>query len=938
MRYLWIFNIITVVILSVFGQAGGSAPKIDIEINPYENSILLDGFPSSGAGAYSCPHKPLILNPAAFAALPQTQVAFDHQRFYWGIGDPLYSSSLIYAQHFINRGFGLSFGYFGSDKMADQAVALHYGQRIIKAGSSWEETKRWGLFGGVTGKLIRRGYLRDKFRLADPGDPLFTDEVQATAFSASAGIIYQRRDWRIFLAGDDLIIPDLSLEGNSSDKMPIQLQVGGEFVVLKNLAWGGIRVSPLVTYRDDYGDFAKDIDPTLTLRKELLGGQMDIDISGGRWATGLGMIYYLGRKSGAGFGYAISMPLTGIGVPSHRLYMTYRFEPPPPSYPDLIAETLTSGGLPTVGGKVEFSAKIRNKGIKPAENVAVNFYANGESISITEIPRVPAHGTATTTLEWYPEVPGEYEIQVRVDDAGGQYPDYNSRILELDETNNGYSHRTRVFGPPRPSLFADPPILKVKQLITVTADEPVVPLVFFEAGEDTVPHRFFELLRLIATRMKDNPDATIMVEGYYSEDDGIESAENGFLLAVRRAENVARVLISFYPEALSERVRISDDHDASVARAKKEDFQGTRMGRIYTAQENRRAELRVFPSTPREWLLSEESLREEDLHSLRTRLAENPLFEMVVVASSLDSAYRVQKRIEKILGPEYRSRVFCRESAGDRLTAVLTAGGILYKPRTFEVPEGELRVEPGFGETEFTTKVEGGGEIVYSYLRVYDDRGNEIWHKEKKNGLIESADWDWEGLDGKLVDPERKYYADVTVRDNFGQSGRSFPETLNVIKTNRREMSERLILVQFTFAGTSGEPDYASVRIEHLAREVVDRINQDGGVRVMIGGHTDIVGVREGNIKLSKRRAEEQMKNLRRYMMQILEINDSQLETWLHANSSVISARGYGPDRPYSIIRGRGRSAAEIVIGNNDLPEGRITNRRVEIEFMPLQE
>ncbi|MGC9314681.1 MAG: OmpA family protein, partial [bacterium] len=148
-----------------------------------------------------------------------------------------------------------------------------------------------------------------------------------------------------------------------------------------------------------------------------------------------------------------------------------------------------------------------------------------------------------------------------------------------------------------------------------------------------------------------------------------------------------------------------------------------------------------------------------------------------------------------------------------------------------------------------------------------------------------------------------------------------------------------LILVQFTFAGAFGEPDYASVRMENLSRKVVTRIAQDGSLRVVIGGHTDTIGVYSGNVKLSNRRAEEQYSTLRKYMIQLLGLDtENKLDAWLVSNNSVLSTRGYGPSRPYTITRGKGTSARQVVLGDNSLPEGRITNRRVEIEFIPMRE
>ncbi|RKZ28021.1 hypothetical protein DRQ36_11035, partial [bacterium] len=159
LRSVTLFFILITCVSLIHGQDEESVSKLDTRAYPEESAILLDGFPISGVGSFASPQKPVLLNPAAIPAVPQTQIAFDHQRFFWGIGDPLYSSSFLYAHHFINRGLGISFGYFGSEMLATQTVAVHYGQRISPARNPIVETMRLGLFGGATARLRRRGFI-----------------------------------------------------------------------------------------------------------------------------------------------------------------------------------------------------------------------------------------------------------------------------------------------------------------------------------------------------------------------------------------------------------------------------------------------------------------------------------------------------------------------------------------------------------------------------------------------------------------------------------------------------------------------------------------------------------------------------------------------------------------------------------------------------------
>ncbi len=903
-------------------------PKAD----PTQNSLLLDSYPASGVGSYATPQKPVLLNPASMATVPQTQFAFDHQRYFWGIGDNLYSSSFLYAQHFINRGFGVSLGYFGTEMMASQSIALHYGQRITRAEDPREETNRVGLFGGISIRLRRKGYFESNFDLADPGDPLLANRLAKIAFSGGAGFTYQGEDWRVFIVGDDLNMPNMALETGVTDRLPMQIQAGGEFY----LPWGELRANPVLTYHSDYEDFAQDIDPTLTIRKAFMENQLDLSLSGGRWALGMGVYYFLGERSGPGFGYEISMPTAGINSPSHRLAFTYRLSPPPPAYPDLAVDRVYAEGSPIIGGDLTIRAEITNEGVRTASNIPVNLVSEGKSLGIVEIPKLGPKESTVAEFLWQPDDSGDYVFDVRVDDRGGQFPKFESVILELDEANNIGHCDARIYAPPHPTIDAKPPGLMVTQLISVTEDEPVVPLVFFDSADNEVDSRFDTLLSIIGQRLIANPNADVMVEGYFNPGE-VEDFAAGSLLAMQRAENVVRKIVIKFPE-LRERVRISDDHDLERLRAEKEDFEGTRLGKIYTAQENRRAELRVYANPPRNWRLSDRQLYAEDYETIGEKLDNNSLFEVVCIAPDIDSAFAMERNVTDELGTRYRDRVFAREAPGEDTRVVVTAGAILYKPRAFEIPSSELRIEPGFEKTVFDCYPGSESAIKYSNIQVFDDHAKVIWDMED-NEMIESASWDWKVENGKMIEPERIYYAELTVKDEFGQIGESPPETLRVIKSNRRDLSERLILVQFTFAGAYGEPDYASVRMEKLARKVTTRIAQDGSLRVIIGGHTDIVGVESGNIKLSNRRAEEQYHTLRKYMMQILSLNsEDQLDAWLISHNSILSARGYGPSRPYTITRDVGGETKQILIGDNSLPEGRITNRRVEIEFTPRRE
>ncbi|MCK5832043.1 type IX secretion system membrane protein PorP/SprF [bacterium] len=922
-----------IVILLLFSFVAISE-QVDIDSSdsgffPYENNILLDGMPANGIGSFAMPQRPALLNPAGLASVPQTQVACDFQRYFWGIGDNLSSGNILFVHHVLNRGFGAGIGIFNGGMVSTQSYSLHYAQRLGRARNPFIETNRIGLFGGVTARFRRRAYSENDFHLGDSGDPLFIDGYSSTAFSFGFGFVYRKPSYSLQFSCDDLNRPNFALEAGEKDRLPMELQVGGEFF----LPWEGIRIAPSLNYRSEYGDFASDIDPNIAVRRDFMDGKLELGFFAGRWAFGLGANYYLDLNTGPGARYEISQPLTGIGVPSHRVSASYRFQPPPPAYPDLTVKNIEIEGNPIIDASLIARIEVRNKGIRNAEDVRVSLFSDGRQYKTQQIQTIKPDENGIIEFELIREVSGEFELLARADDSGNSYSQIDGHILELDETNNELKKRFFIYDRPKASLDIDLELLRLTQEIIITEDEPVIPIVFFEAESAAVAERFDNLISNVAERMVDNPDAVLYLSGYYSTDD--PQGEQGQILSSERARNVAHAIIEVEPE-LADRIEISTEHRRSHARAEKEKFEGTRLGKKYTAEENRRVEMSVQPGEPNEWFLKSYALNSLDMEELQKRLYENPLFEIVAIAPTLDSAYAIERELAKLVGQRFAGRVYSREDKDENPKIIITASGILYKPRAFEIPDEELKIEPGYGESKFNIETEGGGKIVGSRLIIENSSGKTYREFSDKKGLLKTVTWDWTIPGDGLVDPSDCYIAYAKIVDEFDQESVTKPETLTVELTNSRDISGRLILVQFAFAGAFGEPDYASVRMEQLTREIVGKVQRDGWLDVVIGGHTDVVGVETGNLKLSQRRAEEQFLTFKEYIMKILNMDtEGQLESWLAENNSTMSARGYGSSRSYAITRGKGSDSYKIIHGNNDLPEGRIINRRVEVEFTP---
>jgi OOP family OmpA-OmpF porin len=110
----------------------------------------------------------------------------------------------------------------------------------------------------------------------------------------------------------------------------------------------------------------------------------------------------------------------------------------------------------------------------------------------------------------------------------------------------------------------------------------------------------------------------------------------------------------------------------------------------------------------------------------------------------------------------------------------------------------------------------------------------------------------------------------------------------------------------YIFKDIQFETNKADLKVSAYPKleEVLATLNAQPGLKMLIEGHTDSVGKKEYNQKLSERRAETVMK-------------------YLNAKGIAaerMTAKGYGLDRP---------------IASNDTAEGRAENRRVE--FKPVQ-
>src|SRR5690606_11529423 len=145
--------------------------------------------------------------------------------------------------------------------------------------------------------------------------------------------------------------------------------------------------------------------------------------------------------------------------------------------------------------------------------------------------------------------------------------------------------------------------------------------------------------------------------------------------------------------------------------------------------------------------------------------------------------------------------------------------------------------------------------------------------------------------------------AEARVREQFDRIERMFARDEARVSREGNEIVLRM--VGLTFA--SGRAD-----IDQAHRALLDKVRQAmdvfPGSQVVIEGHTDSYGGDESNMALSRQRAEAV---------------SGYLTSELGVEAFRVSAVGYGETRP---------------IANNETPQGRERNRRIDIRIRPQLE
>jgi len=167
--------------------------------------------------------------------------------------------------------------------------------------------------------------------------------------------------------------------------------------------------------------------------------------------------------------------------------------------------------------------------------------------------------------------------------------------------------------------------------------------------------------------------------------------------------------------------------------------------------------------------------------------------------------------------------------------------------------------------------------------------------------------WDWKNNEGQSVSVGKIYHYQLTLWDKFGQHYSTRPKSIRVERVSEIERAyiqkniEKTRLILFKYDRADMNLTSRSLR-EELELNV-QKLRANSGAKLLIQGHTDVIGDPDYNQRLSLRRAE----TVARYFMD------------RGISIARITYQGFGMSQP---------------LMGNDLPEGRMMNRRVEIYIL----
>lgn len=916
-------------------------------------------------------------NPAAVFLSPRTQIAAGYTRLFAGLhtGGTIQQGNFYVSPYPISRrnNFSVAGDYLVHSIFSNVHLRISWVRRI----TIWEGGV---LSGALFGDIYRVGYnlanaIYDTLHGDNPNDPLFGKGTNKIGFGGGIAFFLKRGPLAIGIRSTNINEPNMSISGDQAGKIVRKVSIGTSYtwrdIIVPALEFE-TPISSTITDQDamrvSAGVEGRLFNQHLILRT----GYRQLLAEGSTGTVMLGLGIRSLTKHNIGFDYALNIPSDRLSsMVHHRFAVIYGFPEPPPSQVDLTIIKDSTFTIPKIfrpdsAGVVSFV--VKNVGGEDAVDFWVRTFAIDDSgkytlVSRHKISKLTIGESMKLETNWTPDHKGYFDFYVSADDAETDSPKRKPELADVNPENNIISLRVSCFN----SLsFEQPPaflktLLKLSQITYIREEIPMIPIVFFEHNDTTVPQRFYDLLSEIAERLNKNPNISIRIKGYV--DMPTEKNTDYTALARNRANAVKTLLEKWGAPADRVIVVPQTEYDISMPKAGKKDRKQTGAFEKMIAEENRRAELETgiveFPDTSLiccvNYRVNETELPDEGKLELENmvRLTE-PLLEnnpdIIILFSGMSGplegqkwdlafyrALKVRSYANHLVKPDIvdRMMVYAEPGTLETVNIIMSADAILYRPRgiTKAIQGFQMASDEKNGIT--IGKVNADAGIDSYYVSIVDSYGKEFRKLASgKDNIPEFIPWDWRGEEGEPAEPGKSYHAFIYIRDKVGQelSMKSEPAKITVTQEERRQ---ELIIVNFTFGGTLSQSPYLEGRLERIASRFIENaLEKKSHFKAIVGGHTDIIGSKQANERLSLQRAQKEERNFRKMILEILHMKDEkELSKWLMEHNVTLDAKGFGPNLPLAAKIWEKGYFREILLGNNEFPEGRMINRRVSIQY-----
>ena len=893
-------------------------------------------------------------NPASAGLIRSSCFSAGYSRLAWGIGGAAIErgiGSYVYRRPEIG-GAALSFSILNQD-------VSYYSRLGLTIAPEFELFRRRFAV-GLTGTWYQTGYRPSRFTGHDDGpDPLFADATQKNAFGLSAGAIANvyRALW-FGASARDINEPNLAFQDTVAyGKRPIELQAGfyypfrSYFKPSLDLLWRnetingdaftrvrfGAEASLPKGFRVRAGYDGTGIDAGLTLHSSSLFGGLDLDYA---------------------FVYPLESGLAEVGAVSHHFGLSIWAAERKPMRLDLVADGVEAidRPVPNIPNRVE--GRLQNIGHERTGGFSVTL-ASLDSVGkwrmiypVKYLDGLPPDSAVTLSWNWKPKAAGEYTLRMTVDDDGSELPFINGRIEERKEDNNIAETKATVGSAGGFDFSIETRKAYVTRLEYVVEEKPLLPIIFFEPGEADIDSEDVALMGIYARRLRANPDAQLVVEGFFDPSDAV-ACTAAARLELRRAEALKSAIISF-DDRLEDRIRIANSIDCAEPVYRIDPAKAIRDASAIAA-ENRRAELHIeFPAI--DSAFAKYSLSEGEVDVPASFRFDDAVIELLkrnqdallIVEGGFDAdedstvglarAEALRQAIykhDRTLLPG-KVRIFPGWN-GAKVRATLNGEGILWAPMTSEPSVvGFENLEPETTTLHITPINFERIKIDSSRVEIITPDGQLVRRISDKPGMPpRSVDWDWHDEGGHLIKPDSWVRVRVTTflagrKNEFVSQGKEGRMQVRV-KDIQRSI-HRLLVVQFVFDETAPMSHFLESRLDALAHGIASEAKAKLSPSIQLAGHTDAIGSEKHNLALSTARASRELAVLRLYLAHYLGLSKpSDVDAWLASHDAVIDAKGYGASRPYT-LSAIGPDGVAQLLGDNSTPKGRNINRRVTVE------